>query len=1774
MKQLVHSLLRVCLAISNTNIPAGKPIFSTFPNTFRYLLFAIVLGCSAPALLAQTTWTGILSTNWNDPGNWMTAAVPTAADDVVIPNTANDPVIMGGTVAVVQSVTIAGGATFTIQSMASLSIEGDANYAIYNEGSVSNSGIMTIGATASPGFYGIRNFDTFDNEVGGNITINQGSIGINNGLGTFTNAGTIKIGDVASLGSTGVYNEADFQNATTGVLEISRTSGSGFYNLATGTLTNAGTITFGKEASFFGPAFYNFNEIENLAGATINVDRTYTAIDNRPNTSFTNEGLIVIGANFSISGPGIYNQNGATFLNTDGEIRIDRFNSAAIDNRVNSIFTTTGLIIIGANEATSGPGIYNYGGNFTNDGGEIRIDRVNSSGINNTFSTVFVNPNFIYTPGSFSNLNNGMITIGANAATAIGGPGIHNESTFDGSVITTFVNNGPISINRTAFGIHNNNYSSFTNAGNITVGDVAMYVGFGGPGINNMGTFMHNDGTIQIDRTNSGIHNQHPFGGMASFTNAAKIIIGSISDITNGPGITNYGLFNNNTGGDISIDRISASYTSAVWNGYGSSSIFNNNGVLKIGTLANIANIGITMESQSTFNNLADGEITIERTATQGIHIASTFNNQGKIDIGLTTNIGERGINMAASGSVVFKNEGELTIDRATVHGIFHGGGKIENSGTIDIGKTAGVGNWGIYVGFSAGTFDNLAGGEINIDNTKMAGLRNDRGPFNNAGKLNIGSLASVGSWGLWNQATFTNAATGEIHINRSTTSGLHNVNFNGNSLFNNFGKIYIGDLAAVGTEALNNYHDPSFNAFNATFRNEACALLEIYAPLNNTDIFVNEGLMRVNTAAAHNNTTGFTNNGVIEYAQVNPIPNVTNNDIIIEPIDALCPSDVIQIGGMNSFTIATTWYEDENLTMPAGTYDAGTNTFTPAGLSPGAHTLYFEITDNVNTCAQIASIQITIYSMGILYVDEDAVGANDGTSWADAYNDLQDALAAACECDGTQIWVADGTYKPSVQFDFDAPFNTDDPLEVTFSLCPGVSLYGGFAGTETDRNDANPAMHKTILSGDLNGDDQDTDNDGIPDANISENAFHVVNMTDVGTDVVFDGFFVQGGNANGGGNDNVGGGIFLQANDGNTSSPRIARSIIRQNQAGPGGGMYIATTGSGIAAPLVVNSVFENNQALQGGGVFNKATATFLNCVFTNNKALSGGAVSNSGNLTLTNCTLEENSVGIFGGGVYQTGNNGNPTTIITNTILWNNAPQQIYNDFEGVGATGIINIATSLLQGGVAGIAETQGIGGISIVNDNGGNKSDDPLFVNAADPDGADNCWRTADDGLALTASSPAINMGNDAAIMETTDVTGANRFVGGMVDMGAYESPCVNPAGTISSNFSAICAGESIELSFTATEGVGTFDIVVNGIPYDNVVSGSVFATLSPNNNTNYTLTQITDNNGCIAADLSQAISVTVTNCQVTAVDPCTCKNNATTLTNGQFNETIQVMNAPTGQTWTVTAVTGLYNSNSAAPPAPPTPITVGTVLTESPAGSGIYILPGVHVDALGYTISVSNGRGITFFLANACVYPNPAITLDPAYCKDEPAILLTGTPGDANIISKSFKIDGTTATLLDPAALTVGNHTIEYTVDGGKAKEFGPNDPGCIQTVSQQVRIDPQVTVDAGSTQTICKTKTLSLAGLDLTVTYTGGNLADLEYSWSIVEAGNNGTLMGTSTTDPKAGTYTPGADAIARGYVTLRLTVDNPNDACDAVSDTLRVNILNVDCGQFPWNGN
>ena len=73
------------------------------------------------------------------------------------------------------------------------------------------------------------------------------------------------------------------------------------------------------------------------------------------------------------------------------------------------------------------------------------------------------------------------------------------------------------------------------------------------------------------------------------------------------------------------------------------------------------------------------------------------------------------------------------------------------------------------------------------------------------------------------------------------------------------------------------------------------------------------------------------------------------------------------------------------------------------------------------------------------IYVDADAAGANDGTSWADAFTFLQDALADANSADKpVEIRVAQGTYRPNRTAS--EPNGTGDRTG-TFQLINGVAL-------------------------------------------------------------------------------------------------------------------------------------------------------------------------------------------------------------------------------------------------------------------------------------------------------------------------------------------------------------------------------------------------------------------------------------------------------------------------------------------------------------------------------------------------------------------------------------------------------------------------------------------------------------------------------------------------------------------------------------------------------------
>jgi hypothetical protein len=440
-----------------------------------------------------------------------------------------------------------------------------------------------------------------------------------------------------------------------------------------------------------------------------------------------------------------------------------------------------------------------------------------------------------------------------------------------------------------------------------------------------------------------------------------------------------------------------------------------------------------------------------------------------------------------------------------------------------------------------------------------------------------------------------------------------------------------------------------------------------------------------------------------------------------------------------------------------------------------------------------------------VVYVDPDAPGLDDGTSWMNAFLDLQDALVGASS--NTEIRVAEGVYYPTP--------TTDRTL--SFQMLNGVEVLGGFAGFgEPEPDVRNSATYPTTLSGDL----------GTP-SDSSDNSYHVVQA--VGTDItaVLDGFEITAGNAVP--PQSRGGGIWVP------SGVATFRSCaITSNAASFGGGFYgvgghffdcrfvanRATLGGAISNPgfnvEATDCLFLNNSASTGGGAYEGCnafailrrcrflgnstpgrggavsvagcdTTQFFDCEFSGNSANVGGAVEafDDPRVMFIGCTLTGNSANISGGALY---NCFSPRPILRNCILWGNSPDEVGGD----------SCCPDITYCDVAGSWSGTG------------NFDDPPQFVDA---DGADNEFGTEDDDLRVVSGSPCVDAGDPGDSPTGTDAGGMPRLLDGdldlitVVDCGAREFSHVRLG--VSGDPSV---GSSLTVDITGTAGLQSWLLV--------------------------------------------------------------------------------------------------------------------------------------------------------------------------------------------------------------------------------------------------------------------------------------------------------------------------------------------------------------------------
>jgi len=222
------------------------------------------------------------------------------------------------------------------------------------------------------------------------------------------------------------------------------------------------------------------------------------------------------------------------------------------------------------------------------------------------------------------------------------------------------------------------------------------------------------------------------------------------------------------------------------------------------------------------------------------------------------------------------------------------------------------------------------------------------------------------------------------------------------------------------------------------------------------------------------------------------------------------------------------------------------------------------------------------------LYVSTTGSNAKDGLSWTNSKQTLAQAVGIATE--GDQIWVAAGTYSQTTG------------INVTIK---GVSIYGGFAGFESNLEDRNWLTNKTFIN-----------NTGYA---TNSRLFLIGAGTGVdASNFILDGFILQNGYSNAGGAVSFSGSL--------STNMTVSNCIFRNNRSTANSGAIVVLGGNIVSFN---NCLFENNEAAGSASIATiLGTAKFYNCTFVNNKSslTSSTAMYLNGTNALVNCIFWNN--------------------------------------------------------------------------------------------------------------------------------------------------------------------------------------------------------------------------------------------------------------------------------------------------------------------------------------------------------------------------------------------------------------------------------------------------------------------------------------------------------------------------------------------------------------------
>ncbi len=695
---------------------------------------------------------------------------------------------------------------------------------------------------------------------------------------------------------------------------------------------------------------------------------------------------------------------------------------------------------------------------------------------------------------------------------------------------------------------------------------------------------------------------------------------------------------------------------------------------------------------------------------------------------------------------------------------------------------------------------------------------------YNNATINGGGIYGNGGTKNINNNVFSENSAVNGAAVYTYNNAAIENNTFYNNSASTSGGGVY----TEIGTNSISNciFWGNKIGSVNTVI---------------GADYFNNGGANTFKNSFLQLANTNYTTNGSGSY-DIGTVANATANFFAVDPIFTN-PSDIDGVDNIHRTT-------DDGLSLQNSSPCVNAGVVLPI-LS------LFDITGTPRT--QGASIDIGAYERDfecptntILYVDNSKTISGNGTSWANAYKTLDEALKDTWLCPNFQkIYVAQGTYKPTkkpyimVVNKKGVEISTSNARDVTFHIRTGLEIQGGFPSGGGSQN---IASNPTILSGDI----------GVL-SNATDNTYHVVladssaNWATTGSITKINGFTIKNGNCNGVGtlslnNKNIysdsGAGIYVGSGTNNISDNTItsnncvnyaaiftensSKNIIVNNTIAnnTGVGIYawncintinnnsiLSNTGCGVVLDNGTNTLnsntFKSNTNINGAGIYIiSGNNKINNCVFAENISSNWGGAINIANGTnsVVNCTFSKNNAGIGGGVLTNNGTNyfynnifsGNKqnSSIVTAGADYYSAPSAT-NTFKNCLLQFPITQYTSTATGSYhLGVNSSSNIFNANTINN--------PLFVDDSNIAGSDGVHRTSDDGLRVYSNSPIINMGDNSLVQSGTlsDISGAVRIQNTIVDIGAYEGGvpvvnCTSSATTlfVDANISASGDGET-------------------------------------------------------------------------------------------------------------------------------------------------------------------------------------------------------------------------------------------------------------------------------------------------------------------------------------------------------------------------------------------